>query len=237
MSTYVLKNNETAGPFEDVEIQSALASGAFSYDDHGWREGMAEWQPLRTLYSPQPSAPRIPPAPAPTQDVNIKPKPTCQTCGQGVLIKRKKYRMSGPVVLIGYILLIPCVIGMFFGGMLLAASGSAGTTVSVATSKATRTRLETQAIPEPIIQKVVSLETITADDRSTLTPEQKSAVDAAKISLSANKIGAGMGALMGGGISIFLMVSCFVGGLLGWLLIMKKKVLQCNQCSAAVAAS
>jgi hypothetical protein len=145
--------------------------------------------------------------------------------------------MSGPVVLIGYILLIPCVIGMAFGGMLLFVSGSASTSITAAASKETRARLETQAIPESIIQKVVSSEPITAADRSALTPEQKSVVDAAKTSLSAGKLGAGLGTLMGGGISVFLIVSCFVGGLLGWLLIMKKRVLQCNQCSATVAAS
>ena len=236
MSTYILKNNEQTGPYEDADIRSGLASGAFSYDDHAWREGMAEWQPLSTLYPPPPSTPRIPPAPV-APAANRKPVLSCQTCGQGALVKRKKYRMSVPVVLIGYILLIPCVLGMLFGVLMLFATGSAGTAVSAAADKATRMRLEEQAIPEPIIEKVVSFKPITADERSTLTPEQKSLVDEAKLSLSAGKVGAGAGAVIGGGLSIFLIISCFVGGLLGWLLVMKKKVLQCNQCSAIVAAS
>jgi hypothetical protein len=233
MSTYVLKNNEQTGPYEDAAIRSGLASGAFSYDDHAWREGMAEWQPLSTLYPTPPSTPRTPPAPA----ANRKPALTCQTCGQGALVKRKKYRMSVPVVLIGYILLVPCVIGMLVGVMLLFAIGSAGTAVSADADKETRTRLEAQAIPEPIIQKVISFKPITADDRSILTPEQKSLVDEERLSLSGSKVGAGAGAVISGGLSIFFIICCFVGGLLGWLLVMKKKVLQCNQCSAIVAAS
>lgn len=173
----------------------------------------------------------------PLPTANRKPALTCQTCGRGALVRRKRYRMSGPVVLIGYILLIPCVIGMLFGALLLFASGSAGTAGSAAADKQTRTQLEAQAIPAPIIQKVVSLKPITEDDRSTLTSKQQSVVDEAKLSLSMGKVGAGAGAVIGGGLAIFLIISCFVGGLLGWLLIMKKKILQCNLCSAAVAAS
>lgn len=243
MSTYVLKNSEQTGPFEDADIQAGLASGGFSYDDHAWREGMAEWQPLSTLYPPPPSTPRFPPAPA--LAANRQFALICQTCGQGALVKRKKYRMSAPVVIIGYILLIPCVIGMLFdvvlGVVLLFTSGLAGTEWPAAVGKETRTRLEAQAIPEPIIQKVVASKPITADDLSALTPEQKSVVDEATRTLSAAKVGAGAAAIIGGGLSIFLVIFggifCFVGGLLGWLLVMKKKILQCNQCSAVVAAS
>ncbi len=236
MSTYVLKNDQQTGPYEDADIRAGLASGAFSYDDRACREGMAEWQPLSKLYPPPSSTPRVPSGPVPAAAAR-KPALSCQTCGQGALVKRKKYRMSVPVVLIGYILLVPCVIGMLFGVMLLFASGSAGTAVSSAADKETRRLLEAQAIPESIIQKVVSFKPITTGDRSTLSASQKSLVDEATLTLSAGKIGAGAGAVIGGGLSIFLIISCFVGGLLGWLLVMKKQVLQCNQCSATVAAS
>ena len=40
-----------------------------------------------------------------------------------------------------------------------------------------------------------------------------------------------------GGILVFFALAAFVGGLLGWLLIMKKKVLICAHCSAVVPAS
>ena len=236
MSTYILINNEQTGPYTDADIRNGLASGVFSYEHYAWREGMPEWQPLSAFFPAPPSPPRIPSIPA-AAPVTRKPALACQTCGHGDLVKRKKYRMSIPVVLIGYILLIPCVLGMLFGLLMLFASGSAGTAVSAAADREVRTRLEAQAIPKPIIEKVIEMKTITEDDNSTLSPEQKSLINDATLSLSAGKVGAGAGAVIGGGISIFLIISCFVGGLLGWLLIMKKKVLQCNHCSAVVAAS
>ena len=45
----------------------------------------------------------------------------CKVCDRGVLVPRKMSRMSGPAVAIGYILLIPSILGMigstliFFG--------------------------------------------------------------------------------------------------------------------------
>lgn len=99
---------------------------------------------------------------------------TCKTCGVGVLRLEKRYRMSTPVVAIGYIILIPsllfvlgCVIGMF------------------------------------------RLASLPASDSSSIAT----------------------------GMAFFFAVCAFVGGLLGWLLIMKKKVLVCTNCSAVVPAS
>jgi hypothetical protein len=40
-----------------------------------------------------------------------------------------------------------------------------------------------------------------------------------------------------GGAPIIFGVIAFVGGLLGWLLVMKKRVLECNACRATVNAS
>jgi len=48
--------------------------------------------------------------------------------------------------------------------------------------------------------------------------------------------GAGAGGFLAGGASVCFGVSAFVGGLVGWLLVMKK-ILQCNCCGAVVAAS
>jgi hypothetical protein len=44
--------------------------------------------------------------------------PTCKVCDQGELIAKKVFRMSGPTVAIGYILLIPSILGMA-GSLLL----------------------------------------------------------------------------------------------------------------------
>jgi len=84
--------------------------------------------------------------------------------------------MSGPVVAIGFILLIPPVLGMIFCGLMFL-----GVT---ATSK---------------------------------TPDNAT--------------------ILAGGLSLGFGIACFVSGLLGWLLIMKKRVLQCAVCGAVIGAS
>jgi hypothetical protein len=100
--------------------------------------------------------------------------PRCRTCGVGSLMLQKRYRMSAPVVAIGYIILVPTVLF--------------------------------------IIVCVFSM------------------VEVAGLSNSD-------GSAFAGGILIVVAVVAFVGGLLGWLLIMKKKVLVCTHCSAVVPAS
>ena len=98
----------------------------------------------------------------------------CQTCGVGTLRLEKRYRMSTPVVAIGYIILIP--------SLLL------------------------------VVVFVISMFNLAG------LPESDSSS-------------------MATGIAFFFAIGAFVGGLLGWLLIMKKKVLVCTHCSAAVPAS
>jgi hypothetical protein len=102
----------------------------------------------------------------------------CKVCDAGTLVRRKKFRMSGPVVAIGYIFLIPSILGimcslfMFF--------------------------------------RAASLSTATSDNMAT-------------------------GIV--GSFAIFFGIASFVGGLIGWLLVMKKQVLECNTCQAVVNAS
>lgn len=66
---------------------------------------------------------------------------------------------------------------------------------------------------------------------------QKGAVDKAVSSVTAVQTAAGAATVIGGGIGVFLAVIFFIGGLLGWLLVMKKKVLHCTNYSAVVPAS
>ncbi len=105
----------------------------------------------------------------------------CKVCDSGTLIQRKKYRMSGPVVFIGYILLIPSILGILFSAFMFF---TAATTTNIDTS-------------------------------------------------SGSNVAAGIL----GGFSIFMGIAALVSGLLGWLLIMKKQVLECDVCHAVVNAS
>jgi len=44
---------------------------------------------------------------------------TCKVCDRGTLSSKTKFRMSGPVVAIGFILLVPSVLGMVFSAFVL----------------------------------------------------------------------------------------------------------------------
>lgn len=43
----------------------------------------------------------------------------CKICDRGELVRKRVYRMSAPVVVIGYILVTPSVIGVLFSGYML----------------------------------------------------------------------------------------------------------------------
>src|SRR4051794_36852767 len=58
MATYIRRNGEKLGPFDDAQLLSSLQQGIFSYDDLAMRDGWADWKPLRTLFAPPaPAAP------------------------------------------------------------------------------------------------------------------------------------------------------------------------------------
>lgn len=163
--------------------------------------------------------------------------PTCPTCQKGQLALQKKYRMSTPVVIIGWLLLIPSFLGMLFGLLGLFATGTAATSTSASLDKGIRTHLEAANLPAEITNKIIAGRTVTEDEKTSLSASQKNAISSAQLSLSAGKVGAGAGTAIAGGLSLGLIIMSFIGGLLGWLLVMKKKVLQCPLCAAVVAAS
>jgi rubrerythrin len=115
-------------------------------------------------------------------------EPLCRTCELGRLLKLNQYRMSLPVVIIGYFLLVPSAIGMLLNilGLIFYLIG-AGSVVS-----------------------------------QSATPDKGLTV---------------LATTLGSAFFLFFLVLSFVGGVFGWLLIMKKKVLQCTHCGAVVAAS
>src|SRR5947209_14631977 len=60
MPTYVRRNGEKLGPFEDAQLLSSLQQGMFSYDDLALRDGWSDWKPLRSLFAPPATAPAAP---------------------------------------------------------------------------------------------------------------------------------------------------------------------------------
>lgn len=95
----------------------------------------------------------------------------CKVCDRGMLSPKNLFRMSGPPVVIGYILVIPSWFGMLIALLIfVGAFREYGSAVSMTAA-------------------------------------------------------------------VILGVTSFVSGLLGWLLVMKKHVLQCSVCKAVTNAS
>lgn len=152
-----------------------------------------------------------------------KQQPICKVCDQGELQGKKKYRMGIPVVIIGYIFLIPSI-------LILLNSFFEGDSKFKSLEKDVRKDLTQVLIPNTIIQKVIDFEEITDEDKAGLLLNQIQALDEAIILLSAYTIGFGAGKVVIEGFAI-------LGILLGFFLTMKKKVLQCTNCKAVVNIS
>jgi hypothetical protein len=65
MATYLRKDHQRLGPFDDSEVLEGLRNHQYFADDLGWRDGMADWKPLRDLYPEEPLPPPIPPPSSP----------------------------------------------------------------------------------------------------------------------------------------------------------------------------
>jgi hypothetical protein len=177
------------------------------------------------------------PVSAPASGVSTVGGVRCKVCDRGTLDRKRVYRMSGVVVVIGYILLIPSVLGMLFSVLMLIATGSAGTSTSTRLRETTARQLRDADVPQLIVEKVIAMEPVPASEMDDLTPSQRARVQSALSSLTFARAGAGAGAAIAGGFAIGFFVLSLVGGLLGWLLVMKKNVLQCTNCHAVTAAS
>lgn len=163
----------------------------------------------------------------------------CQICGQGIMTRKRVFRMSTPVVVIGFVLLVPSILGILFGGLMFAAAmvGSSETKASDLEISMARMRLITNGVPNDIIEDVAVEKQIGELRLSRLTLAQRSAVREAELKIKSSKLGSGAATACGVGFSFMMIIGAFVGGLLGWLLIMRKSVLQCSRCGAVVAAS
>lgn len=50
MEIWIGRNGERHGPYKEEDIRQWLRSGKVSREDLGWREGLADWQPLGVLF-------------------------------------------------------------------------------------------------------------------------------------------------------------------------------------------
>ena len=196
----------------------------------------------------------------------------CKTCDSGTLSRKKVFRLSGPAVAIGYILLIPSVLGMMFCAIILIAINlgvvprdsshpyQSAFDASFRQSCAQSARRSIQEYGYYASQQLVeqycecALTQFKVTNSMTLAAEScgermvGGTLDAPSRDLNAfysapalreNLEAEGLRLLRGisSTLVVGLGVSFFVGGLLGWLLVMKKRVLQCDLCGAVVNAS
>jgi hypothetical protein len=212
---------------------------------------------------------------------------SCKICDSGTLSSQKVFRLSGPAVVIGFILLIPSVLGMICSVlMLLGVITAAGTGMGYVASRPSRPfqsafdagfrrscaknfRLSyerstgTSASMSQVEQACECVLSALKQTGSETLATQTCTEEAEEGSLAAPKqdvdefydpsvsrrlpesIGAkreavgflGLFGFIGSFSAIAFGIASFVGGLLGWLLVMKKRVLQCDCCGAVVNAS
>jgi hypothetical protein len=49
MEFYVYKNDQQVGPYSLMDLRDRLQKGEFAYTDLAWRDGLADWTPLKDL--------------------------------------------------------------------------------------------------------------------------------------------------------------------------------------------
>ncbi|HET6431514.1 RDD family protein [Dyella sp.] len=71
MDIWIGRDGERHGPYKETEVRQWLRNGQASGDDLGWYEGLADWQPLATLFPEElkrtPDASYPPPPPVSAQ--------------------------------------------------------------------------------------------------------------------------------------------------------------------------
>jgi len=70
MNIYLYLNDQQTGPYTEEQLRTMLISGTINTEQLSWHEGLAEWQPLKTILSiaPIPTPPqRIAPTTVTTQ--------------------------------------------------------------------------------------------------------------------------------------------------------------------------
>jgi hypothetical protein len=152
------------------------------------------------------------------------------------LVKGRIYRMSGIVVVIGYLLLLPGLGIMLMGVLGLAGTGTALNAIDSIAESEIRTDLQRAAVHAQVTESIMAGNGLTPQMTQSLSLKQKQVVASTQSAILAQSIGKGAVATAGSFVSLCMMFGGFTGTLVGWLLVMKKRVLQCPACTAVVAA-
>lgn len=134
------------GPVSFERLRELAASGRLKPTDLVWCKGMPDWVAAGTVdglcapvaaaadVPPLPAAAAVPPSPpsieppAASGTVTVRSPPavgavgTCPQCGIGALQASQGRRWSTPVVVIGYLILVPSVVLLLIGAVSLVAA-------------------------------------------------------------------------------------------------------------------
>jgi hypothetical protein len=159
----------------------------------------------------------------------------CKVCNRpGGITAGKLRKFSGPVVAIGYIFLIPSVIGMLIGLVALFGTCSAAGEGTDRAQKSYESAIESiaglTASQASQLKGAVARPDVAQLEREGFTEDVAERAKYAWDARTASQTGTGIGVGLVGGFSIFMIVGSFIGGLLGWLFTMRRKVLICGFC-------
>lgn len=57
---YIARHGQQTGPFPETEVQQRIQSGDISASDMCWREGIADWQPVSSVFTLSAAPPPLP---------------------------------------------------------------------------------------------------------------------------------------------------------------------------------
>lgn len=170
----------------------------------------------------------------------------CKICDRGSLDSKRIYRMNGPAVVIGYILLIPSLCGIAFCVFSIIGIELQPTQRFVSARQAAISEMREHGVPEDVINEVVAYPR--RDPADYILDPGIPMVEYSWVKDATEKLRNGsqvlitdvndtrVGQALAERMFFVLGVIAFVSGLLGWLLVMKKRVLQCSVCNAVVEA-
>ncbi|MGO9590839.1 MAG: DUF805 domain-containing protein [Candidatus Acidiferrales bacterium] len=202
---------------------------------------------------------------------------TCKVCERGTLVKKLVHRLSRPAVVVGYLLLIPSVIGLVISGLLLvhaamSQSGNSSSSPSTFADSFNRSfrgtcwksfnesfQKSAGTLPPPLVAEEYC-ECALSHYKETLSASKAADVCTQKVSEGAlgppdqatqnlyleakqaetpaqNTASDTLIPTIDPGVAVLSSVGFLIVGLVGWLLVMRKRVLQCSECSATVNAS
>ena len=156
----------------------------------------------------------------------------CDRCGRDAVVPAKVRRYSGPVVVLGFLLMVGGVIGLGMG----AVARWGGNQIAAAAERPPEQRrrdLESAGVPERLIPKAMgeTEEPITANEFAMLDETQLVALQQAQFATFGDRISPDVVRRL----SRILLVASAIALLIGWTLRQKKEVLRCAACGQVAA--